>query len=125
MSNDPRTLLNSWRNFRKNPIIKEDVNNNENQLTPQEVNLEVTEFKKAVGGIVTFNTITKTGNNFIYIRGQLKTGENTIEFNLKLDECTISTQNLTLTDESIQLINQLNGYYSTWVKKWQANLSSN
>jgi hypothetical protein len=122
MSNDPRNLLANWRNYRSRLMVKE--NTDQNQLTPQEIQGEVEEFKKGVGGIITFNTITKTGNNFLFIRGQIKTGENTIEFSFKLDECTVSTQNLALNDESIRVLNQLNGYYNTWVQKWQQNLSA-
>lgn len=122
MVNDSRKLLENWRKFQKK-TLEENTESNENQLTPQEIQGEQVEFKKAIGGVVTFNTITKTGNNFLFMRGQIKSGENILSFSFKMDECVISTQNLALTDESVQLIGQLYAYHKAWVQKWQQNLT--
>lgn len=119
-----RDALNKFRDYRKKVFLKEN-DERENQLTPQEVEAEQKEFRESVSGIVSFNTITKTGENFVFIRGQMKLGDNTLDFSFKLEECTIATQNLKLSDENFEVVTQLYSYHKTWVSKWQNLISGN
>jgi hypothetical protein len=121
MSTDIRNILNDWRKY-KTSILKEE---NENQeLSDDDKKNELSELKKAIGGNLDIKDMTKTKEGFIYIRGEIKIANDILSFELKPDECLISTEKLNLNENSNKLITQLYAYYPLWVKKWQEKSSS-
>lgn len=114
MSTDIRNILNDWRKY-KSSILKEENENQEFIDTDKEN--ELSALKNSISDNIKINEMIKTEEGFIIIKGEITIANNILFFELKPDECLISTENLNLNENTTQIITKLNLYYLSWIKK--------
>lgn len=125
---DARELTNIMRNLKKKSILENEDRVNQlivgnNELTPEEIKSEEENFEKAVpDGIVQLSAVSKEGKNVV-LNGNIRIGEDVIEFTFKLDGANITTQFLPLTPSTTKVLNDITNYYDSWRENWTQNLN--
>lgn len=122
--NDEYDLTKSMLNkIRENFLIKENDENDEDviDLGDDELKSEQDKFSDMITPRVVFGKfkIYKNANNVVF-GGKLDEG---VEFQMSLnDGIYINIDNVELTDEIVDILKKLNGYYIEWAKEWSNKL---
>lgn len=113
-------------NVLREAIESNKVSNDTIDVTGSELASEQDKFKDQITPRVDFSTfkIYPSANNVVFA-GKFQ-DMNGLEFQLSLEDnegLYISSTNLQLTDEAIERLRALKGYYKNWANEWAIKLS--
>lgn len=98
-------------------------NENSTTLSENELEDEQNGFKESVGGVVTFGDFQILKGNIKW-SGRLDNERINWVYNLNLnDGCSITTENTSLTDETMERIIKLKNYFNTWKDYWSSEVN--
>ena len=104
--------------------LKESDAYGQNDLTPAEIKAEQEELEKGVTDAVIQLQVCKKVGDKVYLKGILKVGQNEIQFQLDLNNCALSTQNMILDNLTLQALNELKVYYDSWKSRWTDQINA-
>lgn len=107
-------------------ITEAEEQEDEKNITPEEELGEQNEFANNVTKSVKFIKFKLTTNNALW-GGLLFPGDKDIEFYYSLDSedgCYISADMLELSEDTVDVIQKLQGYYKQWYQKWSGEVGA-
>lgn len=116
MSKDIRESIQKMRNLRTKGLMESDMNLG-NELTPAENSAEQDEFEKGVPDAVTQVQVKKMGDK-VFLRAQVKVGQNEMQVQMDLNNCSLTTNQLILDEQTIKVLNEIKIYYDSWKARW-------
>lgn len=109
-------------------LINEETNVSEGMdLTGPELKNELDKFRETISPRVEFDIfkLYPQANNVVFSGKFQILGGMDWQFSMSdADGVYVSVDNLQLTDEAVQLIQKLQGYYKVWVKEWATKLAT-
>jgi len=107
-------------------ITEAEEQQDEKDITPEEELKEQNEFANNVTKSVKFIKFKLTTNNALW-GGLLFPGDKDIEFYYSLDSedgCYITVEMLELSEDTVDVIQKLQGYYKHWYQKWAGEVGA-